>query len=269
MYQGSDIRHAVEVLRAGGLVAFPTETVYGLGADAENATAVAQIFAAKGRPLGHPLIVHLGEVASLAAWARHVPHLASRLAEHFSPGPLTLILHRQARIPDIVTGGLETVGLRVPSHPTASALLRAFGGGVAAPQPIVLVASAPRQQRTSVKNSAPRYSTSSLADSAMWALNPPSSTSHQQHPLSCGRRDHPRGAARSAGAAHPRAHGGRCTQSRTVGLALCATGACGADFSTHTSRTGNSLTGRGPACSSAHTSRAARCAGRCDDFRAV
>ena len=133
MYQGSDIRHAVEVLRAGGLVAFPTETVYGLGADAENATAVAQIFAAKGRPLGHPLIVHLGEVASLAAWARHVPHLAWRLAEHFWPGPLTLILHRQARIPDIVTGGLETVGLRVPSHPTASALLRAFGGGVAAP----------------------------------------------------------------------------------------------------------------------------------------
>ena len=100
MYQGSDIQHAVEVLRAGGLVAFPTETVYGLGADAENATAVAQIFAAKGRPLGHPLIVHLDEVASLAIWARDVPHLAWRLAEHFWPGPLTLILHRQARIPD-------------------------------------------------------------------------------------------------------------------------------------------------------------------------
>jgi L-threonylcarbamoyladenylate synthase len=133
MDQGSDIQHAVEVLRAGGLVAFPTETVYGLGADAENATAVSQIFAAKGRPLGHPLIVHLGEVASLAAWARDVPHLAWRLAERFWPGPLTLILHRQGRIPDIVTGGLETVGLRVPSHPTARALLRAFGGGVAAP----------------------------------------------------------------------------------------------------------------------------------------
>ena len=133
MSQGNDIQRAVEILRAGGLVAFPTETVYGLGADAENATAVAQIFAAKGRPLGHPLIVHLGEVASLAAWARHIPSLAWRLAERFWPGPLTLILQRQPRLPDIVTGGLETVGLRVPSHPTAQALLRAFGGGVAAP----------------------------------------------------------------------------------------------------------------------------------------
>jgi L-threonylcarbamoyladenylate synthase len=133
MYQGSDIQRAAEILRAGGLVAFPTETVYGLGADAENATAVAQIFAAKGRPLGHPLIVHLGEVASLAAWAQRIPSLAWRLAERFWPGPLTLILQRHARLPDIVTGGQETVGLRVPSHPTAQALLRAFGGGVAAP----------------------------------------------------------------------------------------------------------------------------------------
>jgi L-threonylcarbamoyladenylate synthase len=114
-------------------VAFPTETVYGLGADAENATAVYQIFAAKGRPLGHPLIVHIAEASSLAAWARDIPPLAWRLAEHFWPGPLTLIVSRQARIPDIVTGGQETVGLRVPSHPTAQALLRAFGGGIAAP----------------------------------------------------------------------------------------------------------------------------------------
>jgi L-threonylcarbamoyladenylate synthase len=133
MNQGHDIQRAVEVLRAGGLVAFPTETVYGLGADAENAPAVYQIFAAKGRPLGHPLIVHLAEVASLDAWAKDVPVIAWRLAERFWPGPLTLILRRHARIPDIVTGGLETVGLRVPSHPTASALLRAFAGGIAAP----------------------------------------------------------------------------------------------------------------------------------------
>lgn len=133
MWQGNDIQYAVEILCAGGLVGFPTETVYGLGADAENAAAVQQIFTVKGRPLGHPLIVHLGEAAQLAAWAKDVPPLAWRLAERFWPGPLTLILQRQSRIPDLVTGGLETVGLRVPSHPTARALLRAFGGGIAAP----------------------------------------------------------------------------------------------------------------------------------------
>lgn len=133
MMYGQDIRRGVEVLRAGGLVAFPTETVYGLGADAANPTAVARIFAAKGRPTEHPLIVHLGQAHDLDAWARDISPLAWRLAERFWPGPLTLILHRQPRVPDAVTGGLDTVGLRVPRHPMALALLRAFAGGVAAP----------------------------------------------------------------------------------------------------------------------------------------
>ena len=133
MQVGTAIQQGVTILRAGGLVAFPTETVYGLGADAENATAVARIFAAKGRPAHHPLIVHFGNVHDLPAWAAEVPALAWRLAEHFWPGPLTMILRRHPRVPDAVTGGLDTVGLRVPSHPVAQALLGMFGGGVAAP----------------------------------------------------------------------------------------------------------------------------------------
>jgi L-threonylcarbamoyladenylate synthase len=127
------IRCAVEVLRAGGLVAFPTETVYGLGADAENAAAVRRIFATKDRPATHPLIVHLGDASALGGWAAEVPPIAERLAERFWPGPLTLILKRSTRVPDVVTGGLETVGVRVPDHPVALELLRAFGGGLAAP----------------------------------------------------------------------------------------------------------------------------------------
>jgi L-threonylcarbamoyladenylate synthase len=107
--------------------------VYGLGADAENPAAVRRIFTAKGRPSQHPLIVHLARARDLAAWAVDIPPLAWRLAESFWPGPLTLILRRQARVPDAVTGGLDTVGLRVPRHAVAQALLSAFGGGVAAP----------------------------------------------------------------------------------------------------------------------------------------
>lgn len=114
-------------------MALPTETVYGLGADAENPAAVRRIFTAKGRPSQHPLIVHLARARDLAAWAVDIPPLAWRLAESFWPGPLTLILRRQARVPDAVTGGLDTVGLRVPRHAVAQALLSAFGGGVAAP----------------------------------------------------------------------------------------------------------------------------------------
>ena len=133
MQVGTAIQQGVTILRAGGLVAFPTETVYGLGADAENATAVARIFAAKGRPAHHPLIVHFSNVHDLPAWAAEVPAPAWRLAEHFWPGPLTMILRRHPRVPDAVTGGLDTVGLRVPSHPVAQALLGMFGGGVAAP----------------------------------------------------------------------------------------------------------------------------------------
>ncbi|MCX7176952.1 MAG: L-threonylcarbamoyladenylate synthase [Proteobacteria bacterium] len=128
-----DVARAVALLRAGELVAFPTETVYGLGADASNPAAVAKIFAAKGRPADHPLIVHLPSAEALDAWAREVPEAARKLAAAFWPGPLTLILKRQPHVPDAVTGGQDTVGLRVPNHPLALALLRAFNGGIAAP----------------------------------------------------------------------------------------------------------------------------------------
>lgn len=128
-----DIAHAAAILRGGGLVAFPTETVYGLGADATNPDAVRRIFAAKGRPADHPLIVHVGDAGELAAWAREIPENARRLADAFWPGPLTLILRRSASVSDLVTGGQDTVGVRVPSHPVAQLLLRAFGGGIAAP----------------------------------------------------------------------------------------------------------------------------------------
>lgn len=128
-----DVARAAELLRRGALVAFPTETVYGLGADALNADAVARIFAAKGRPANHPLIIHLPSAEVLCAWALDIPEAAWLLARRFWPGPLTLILRRQEYIPDIVTGGLSTVGLRVPAHPVALELLRLFGGGVAAP----------------------------------------------------------------------------------------------------------------------------------------
>ncbi len=130
---GRDIAHAVTVLRRGGLVAFPTETVYGLGGDAGNAQAVGRIFVAKGRPADHPLIVHLADVAQLQDWSDDVTPLAQKLARKFSPGPLTLILRRAAAVSDLVTGGQDSVGLRVPAHPVAQALLKAFGGGIAAP----------------------------------------------------------------------------------------------------------------------------------------
>ncbi len=127
------VQEAAAVLRRGGLVAFPTETVYGLGADAENVVAVARLFAVKGRPTNHPLIVHIGNVEQLERWAVMIPSSARRLAQRFWPGPLTLILRRSARVPDAVTGGQDTVGLRMPAHPAALALLSAFGGGIAAP----------------------------------------------------------------------------------------------------------------------------------------
>lgn len=128
-----EIAAAAAALRRGELVAFPTETVYGLGADAANPTAIAQVFAAKGRPADHPLIVHLADAAQLDDWAVDVPDAARRLAERFWPGPLTLILRRHPRVPTAVTGGQDTIGLRVPRHPVAHALLEAFGGGIAAP----------------------------------------------------------------------------------------------------------------------------------------
>lgn len=130
---GDAVQDAAAILRRGGLVAFPTETVYGLGADAENPEAVARIFAAKGRPANHPLIVHIGHAGLLERWAADIPPSARRLAQRFWPGPLALILKRDARVPDAVTGGQDTVGLRVPDHHVALALLAAFGGGIAAP----------------------------------------------------------------------------------------------------------------------------------------
>jgi len=133
MQRGSDLARAIAVLEGGGLVAFPTETVYGLGADASSDAAVARIFAAKGRPRAHPLIVHLAEAASLDDWALDVPEAARQLARAVWPGPLTIILRRGPRVALAVTGGAETVGLRVPAHPVAQALLRGFGGGIAAP----------------------------------------------------------------------------------------------------------------------------------------
>jgi len=137
----SEIERAAAILRAGGLVAFPTETVYGLGADASNPAAVAKIFAAKGRPQDHPLIVHLAGIELLPLWAAEIPPAAHKLAAAFWPGPLTLVLKRAAGVPDCVTGGQDTVGLRIPGHPVALEFLRAFAGeaggrrysGVAAP----------------------------------------------------------------------------------------------------------------------------------------
>ena len=129
----TDIRQAADILRQGGLVAMPTETVYGLAADAENPTAVLRIFAAKGRPSFHPLIVHIAGADQLPFWAAEAPEAARRLAERFWPGPLTMILRRSQRVPGVVTGDLPTVGLRVPAHPMARELLKTFGGGLAAP----------------------------------------------------------------------------------------------------------------------------------------
>jgi len=127
------IEEAIAVLRRGGLVAFPTETVYGLGADASNPEALARLYAVKGRPLNHPVIVHLQDAAQLPRWAREIPRHASTLAERFWPGPLTLVLLRAKGVGDELTGGQDTIGLRVPGHPVALRLLREFGGGVAAP----------------------------------------------------------------------------------------------------------------------------------------
>ena len=133
MVTDSEIQSAVAVLRRGGLVVFPTETVYGLGADASNPDAIRRLYAVKGRPTDHPVIVHLAGAAELDHWAREVPAAARLLAQRFWPGPLTLILKRQPHVTDLVTGGQDTIGLRVPGHPVALALLAAFRGGIAAP----------------------------------------------------------------------------------------------------------------------------------------
>ena len=128
-----NIVRAAELLRSGELVALPTETVYGLGADASNPLAALKIFAAKDRPADHPLIVHLAHASQLGAWALEIPPEALALAKAFWPGPMTLILKKRPEVPDEVTGGQDTVGLRIPDHPVALDLLSAFGGGIAAP----------------------------------------------------------------------------------------------------------------------------------------
>ncbi|HZM37237.1 MAG TPA: L-threonylcarbamoyladenylate synthase [Burkholderiales bacterium] len=129
----ADSKRAVEILKEGGLVAFPTETVYGLGADASNPEAIARLYRVKGRPADHPVIVHFASAEQAFAWAREAPDAARKLAARFWPGPLTLILKRSALAKDFVTGGQDTVGLRVPSHPVAQQLLKEFKGGIAAP----------------------------------------------------------------------------------------------------------------------------------------
>lgn len=124
---------AAAILQRGGLVAFPTETVYGLGANALDTAAVARVFAVKGRPAGHPLIVHVAGTEDLERWSASVPASARRLAEALWPGPLTVIVARADHVPDVVAGGWPTIALRSPAHPVAQALLEAFGGGIAAP----------------------------------------------------------------------------------------------------------------------------------------
>lgn len=131
-----DVRAAARMLESGQLVAFPTETVYGLGADAENPVATAAIFALKNRPANHPLIVHIAPDADIGYWSSYIPDEAKKLIDAFWPGPLTLILKKASHIPAAVAGGQDSIGLRCPSHPVAQALLRAFKdgkGGIAGP----------------------------------------------------------------------------------------------------------------------------------------
>lgn len=129
MPEQAAIDAAARALEAGRLIAFPTETVYGLGADAENPAAIAAIYAAKGRPSNHPVIVHVAPGADIGRWASDIPEAARKLIAAFWPGPLTLILKRAAGVPATVSGGQDSIGLRCPSHPVAQALLNAFRGG--------------------------------------------------------------------------------------------------------------------------------------------
>ena len=132
-----EIKRAAKALIDGNLVAFPTETVYGLGADAANEKAVSRIYSVKGRPTGHPLIVHISSIKQLECWAKDLPDYAIQLAREFWPGPMTLVLKKSTLAKDFITGGQGTVGLRVPAHPVAQELLAAFekfgGFGIAAP----------------------------------------------------------------------------------------------------------------------------------------
>lgn len=133
MNQNETIKQAIKLLQAGEVIAIPTETVYGLAADASNESAVKKIFELKRRPADHPVIVHIADASKLSAWAIDLPEVATRLAREFWPGPLTLILKKNPEVPLLVTGGQNTIGLRSPSHPITHELLKQFGGGLAAP----------------------------------------------------------------------------------------------------------------------------------------
>jgi L-threonylcarbamoyladenylate synthase len=127
------LHEAVAVLHRGGIVAFPTETVYGLGADALNESAVRKVFQAKGRPSDNPLIVHIADEAHILLFAAEFPEKGKQLAKHFWPGPMTLVVKRHSRVPNIVTANLETVAVRIPNHPVTLALLKEFNSGVVGP----------------------------------------------------------------------------------------------------------------------------------------
>lgn len=127
------IKEAASALEQGGIVAFPTETVYGLGADAANAEAIRRLYALKGRPADHPSIVHLATINDLDKWARHIPEQAIDLGRRFWPGPLTMIFERQDGVLDQVTGGQDSVAIRIPGHPIARRLIEVFGRGIVGP----------------------------------------------------------------------------------------------------------------------------------------
>ena len=129
----NNIRQAADILCSGGLVAFPTETVYGLGADPRNPDAVKKVFAVKGRPLDHPLIVHISSADELENWAVNIPAGAFKLARHFWPGPLTIVLDKHPAVSSLVTGGQQTIAIRAPNHPLTLALLQHFGHGIVGP----------------------------------------------------------------------------------------------------------------------------------------
>lgn len=129
----TDIEFAARQLRAGELVAFPTETVYGLGADATNPAAIQKVFTVKGRPVDHPLIVHIANSKQLPSWALNIPNSAWLLAEHFWPGPLTLILQKQIGVSSLITGGQNTIAIRIPNHPLTLQMLQNFNGAIVGP----------------------------------------------------------------------------------------------------------------------------------------
>jgi len=129
----NSIQKAIEILTAGGIVAFPTETVYGLGANALNEEAIRKVFMAKGRPIDHPLIVHIANIKQLEDWAINIPENAKILANHFWPGPLTLVLPKKPSVSDLITGGQDTIALRIPKHDLTLTMLKQFGSGIVGP----------------------------------------------------------------------------------------------------------------------------------------